>query len=177
MKVTKWVSFETEVDVDVDVEEFIASLSSNAETLDLLLNGLSRFHKLLKHIPAAVIKEMNDKQKEITLNFLSEQARRFQKEDEECHYSRATYEAVRSDWAKACKEREELRNKAVKFEDENEALNLSVGILNKRLMTAMELLRRWKEDSPADFNLPSPIVSAMKKLWLETDEFLKGEPK
>lgn len=79
MKVTKWVSFETEVDIDVDVEEFIASISSNAETLDLLLNGLSRFNKLLKHIPDAVIGEMNDKQKEITMNFLSEQAKRFER--------------------------------------------------------------------------------------------------
>ena len=47
---------------------------------------------------------------------------------------------------------------------QNEALNLSIGMLNKRLMTAMELLRRWSK---------TMVISESQ--FEETDEFLKTQ--
>lgn len=56
-----------------------------------------------------------------------------------------------------------------KVQKENKALTLSVGILNRKLMTAMELLRQWSGDDEV-------MLSVLHK---ETYEFLKsfkGEP-
>ena len=77
MKARVWV--ETEVEVDVGVSDMIAALCDmpEPEKLGLALSGISTCLGYLKKLPDTLVAEMNDKQREIIVATLEEQAARY----------------------------------------------------------------------------------------------------
>lgn len=77
MKAKVWI--ETEVEVDVGVSDMIAALCDmpEPEKLGMALSGLSTCLGYLKKLPDTLVAEMNDKQREIIVATLEEQAARY----------------------------------------------------------------------------------------------------
>lgn len=77
MKITKWVSVDVEVDVDVSSEDIPEIFSKSCECYHDFLAILNRFFSVMKNMPDHIIKDMTEKQREITKNYLIEQSKRF----------------------------------------------------------------------------------------------------
>lgn len=77
MKAKVWI--ETEVEVDVGVSDMIAALCDmpEPEKLGLALSGISTCLGYMKKLPDALVAEINDKQREIIVAILEEQAARY----------------------------------------------------------------------------------------------------
>ena len=68
MKVRVWI--EREIEVEVTAEDAVDAILNldEPEHLPMALRGISHCAGFLKHIPDALIAEMNDKQREIILD-------------------------------------------------------------------------------------------------------------
>ena len=77
MKARVWV--ETEVEVDVSVSDMINALCDmpEPEKLGLAISEISTCLGYLKNLPDDLVAEMNDKQREIIVAALTEQAARY----------------------------------------------------------------------------------------------------
>ena len=77
MRAKVWV--ETEVEVEVGVSDMIAALCDLPEPKKLgqALSGLSTCLGYIKKLPDAMLAELNDKQREIIVSTLEEQAARY----------------------------------------------------------------------------------------------------
>ena len=74
MIIKKWVTFEQEVDVEVDSEDIQTILAESPENEEIVLRIISRFHSFMKHTNQDIIDKINDKNKAIIRNFLIELA-------------------------------------------------------------------------------------------------------
>lgn len=77
MKTKVWV--ETEVEVDVPVDAMIAAIKELDEpaSVDMAKSGISSCYSFLRRVPDEIIAKMNDKQRELIRNALTEQAARY----------------------------------------------------------------------------------------------------
>lgn len=77
MRTKVWV--ETEVEVEVSASEMIAALSDlpTPEKMGLALSGMSTCLTYIKKMPDAMLSELNEKQREIIVATLEEQAARY----------------------------------------------------------------------------------------------------
>ena len=77
MKARVWV--EQEVEVEVSAADVVAALGdiSEPERLPMALGGISTCIGYLRRLPDALVAEMNDKQREIIVASLEEQAARY----------------------------------------------------------------------------------------------------
>jgi hypothetical protein len=81
VKVKTWVEFEQEVEVEVSIADCMSSIEELAEgdRMHMTLDCINRVYGALRRVPTERIEQMNDKQREIIVNGLREQAMRFEK--------------------------------------------------------------------------------------------------
>ncbi len=77
MKVTKYISVDTEVEVDIRPEDFLTSICGTADSLPTALMALNNIAGILKGISDGIIKSLNPEQRNIVFKFLIEQANRY----------------------------------------------------------------------------------------------------
>lgn len=77
MRVTTVIDVQQEVEVEVDVGEFIASIRESADTRHEVLRGLNQVAEFLKGVPNEIIAQLSDGQKELVASFLREQQTRY----------------------------------------------------------------------------------------------------
>lgn len=77
MRTKVWV--ETEAEVEISASEMIAALHDlpNPEKTGLALSGMSTCLTYIKKMPDSIVSELNDKQREIIVATLEEQAARY----------------------------------------------------------------------------------------------------
>ncbi len=80
MKVTKYVCVDTEIEVDINVEDFLASISESAEDRFTAIEALNRIASVLKGISKEIIRGLKAEQRNLIFEFLSEQAERYKEE-------------------------------------------------------------------------------------------------
>lgn len=78
MIVKKYVQVETEIEVDVTMEDFLASLPTNSENIFFVLKGYSNIASFMAKIPDTLINELRDDQRKLIASFLHKQAKRFE---------------------------------------------------------------------------------------------------
>ena len=77
MKITKFVQFDTEVEIDLSSEDVQTIFDSEHDSLSYVLYGLNNVATYLKGISSAKIAEMSNSQKEVVRNFLLTQSERY----------------------------------------------------------------------------------------------------
>ena len=78
MRVTTYVDIQKEIEVDIDVGDFISSIRESSDTRAEMLRGLQQVADFLKGVPDDIIAELSDAQKEIVAGFLAEQKARYE---------------------------------------------------------------------------------------------------
>lgn len=77
MKINKYVNVETEIEIDVNVTDFLSSIAETPDSLPTILAALNRIAEILKAIPEKAIFNLNDAQKNTISGFLIRQGRRY----------------------------------------------------------------------------------------------------
>lgn len=77
MKISKWVTFDQEVDVDVTAEDIETVLSESPDNERIVMTLISRFHSVMKITKDEIIEKIEIKNRAIIRNFLLELAERF----------------------------------------------------------------------------------------------------
>ena len=77
MKVTTWINFDQEVDVEVSADEIIAALIGGTSSGQDVLRGLNNAVSFLVEIPDKLIAEMKVEHRDVVALRLREQAGRF----------------------------------------------------------------------------------------------------
>ena len=83
MRVTKRISVETEVEVDVSAEDCARAIAEDPESKHTVLLGIDTAARFLRAIPDDLISEIPDEAKKVISDFLDEQRKRFQKRGSE----------------------------------------------------------------------------------------------
>ncbi len=78
MIVKKYVQVETEIEVDVTMDDFIASLPTNSETVFFILRGYNNIASFMMRIPDKLINELKEDERKLIASFLHKQAKRFE---------------------------------------------------------------------------------------------------
>lgn len=81
MKVNKYVCIDTEIEVDINAEDFLASISGSTDGLITALEALNRVASVLKAIPNEMIHSFKIEQRKLVFEFLSAQAQRYWEHD------------------------------------------------------------------------------------------------
>lgn len=77
MRVKTHIDVQQEIEVEVDVGEFISSIRESTDTRAEMLRGLNQVAEFLKGIPVDIIEELSASQKETINSFLADQAARY----------------------------------------------------------------------------------------------------
>jgi hypothetical protein len=77
MKIMKYVSVDTEIEVNINPTDFLASIAKTPDSLSTSLYALNNIASILKAISDDLIRQLNVKQREIICSFLTEQASRY----------------------------------------------------------------------------------------------------
>uniref|UniRef100_A0A6H1ZNW0 Uncharacterized protein n=1 Tax=viral metagenome TaxID=1070528 RepID=A0A6H1ZNW0_9ZZZZ len=77
MKITKFVQFDQEVDIELSSEDVQAIFDSEPDSLPNVLYGLNTVATFLKGVSDSKIAEMTDGQREVVSKFLSTQSDRY----------------------------------------------------------------------------------------------------
>jgi hypothetical protein len=77
MKITKYVCFDQEVDIDITVEEITRSIYEEPDCMKNVLYGLNNIGVFLKAIPDSAIQKLTEGQRKIIREFITEQIARF----------------------------------------------------------------------------------------------------
>jgi len=76
MKVTKFVEFEAEVEVDVTFSDLVAEMVPTTENTRSMLSGFNMLINFTKSLPEELLSTLNEKQRDLIVNALSEQLAR-----------------------------------------------------------------------------------------------------
>lgn len=112
MKVRAWV--EHEIEVDISASDAVTAIMELEEPdiLPAALSGISASAGFLKRVPDVLIARMSDKQREIILAELEEQAARYKTPKLECENMKALFIPLKTEYYEAFSngsKREELR--------------------------------------------------------------------
>ncbi len=78
MKVQKWVEFETEVDIEIDIEDIARAVAENRDKVKpAMFTAINSFFNFMEQMPDDVIAECNEKQIELITGFFDKQSARF----------------------------------------------------------------------------------------------------
>jgi len=77
MKITKYVCFDQEVEVDITVEEITQAINEEPDCMKNILYGLNNIGVFLKAIPDSSILKLTDSQRKMIREFITEQVARF----------------------------------------------------------------------------------------------------
>ena len=77
MKVTKFVSFDQEVDIDLSVEEITQAICEDPDSAKVIFYGLNNVGAFLKAIPDDEILKLSIDQRKCIRAFLADQSVRF----------------------------------------------------------------------------------------------------
>lgn len=77
MKIEKLVTLDTEIEVNISLDDIAAAIEEETDSMPGVLSGLNNVAIFLNAIPDSLITEMNDKQKALVKAFLTENAARF----------------------------------------------------------------------------------------------------
>ncbi len=80
MKITKYVCVDTEIEVDINVEDFLASISGSTDNAFTAIEALNRIASVLKGISKEIIQSLKAEQRKLIFEFLSDQAQRYKEE-------------------------------------------------------------------------------------------------
>ncbi|MBC3871520.1 hypothetical protein [Undibacterium oligocarboniphilum] len=76
MRITKYVEVEAEIEVDVSFSDLVSEMKVSAENTRAMLTGFSNFMRFSQTLPDELLSTLNEKQREIIVNTLSEQLAR-----------------------------------------------------------------------------------------------------
>jgi hypothetical protein len=77
MKITKYVCFDREVEIDITVEEITQAIYEEPDCMRNVLYGLNNVGMFLKAVPDSVISKLTEAQRKTIREFITEQASRF----------------------------------------------------------------------------------------------------
>lgn len=77
MKITKWATFEKEMEVNICAEECASAIHEDPLRLQTCLMGLNNCATFMKAVPDTVISEMNPAQKKSIEEFFRTQSERY----------------------------------------------------------------------------------------------------
>ncbi|MDP2505422.1 hypothetical protein [Oceanobacter sp. 3_MG-2023] len=78
MKIEKFVEFETEVEIHVDIDDIASAIIEDREkSRHAMLRGIINFHKFMEAMPDDIVSECNSEQAKIIAGFFEKQLVRF----------------------------------------------------------------------------------------------------
>ena len=77
MKISKWVTYDAEVEVDISLEDIVTAIREDTDSLENVLRGLNNTLNFIKAIPDSLIADFNDGQRKVVREYLSKEALRF----------------------------------------------------------------------------------------------------
>jgi basic membrane lipoprotein Med (substrate-binding protein (PBP1-ABC) superfamily) len=77
LKITKYVCFDQEVEIDITVEEITKAIYEDPDCMKNVLYGLNNIGVFLRAIPDSAISKLNESQRKIIREFITEQVARF----------------------------------------------------------------------------------------------------
>lgn len=78
MKIKKYVNIDTEIEVDINADDFLSSIGGNPDYVGTALNALNRIAELLKAISEETISKFNGVQRDTICNFLRSESSRYE---------------------------------------------------------------------------------------------------
>lgn len=83
MRVRTWVDFSKEIDVEVSLDDLFAAAKDVPEPQSVgeLLTCINRLYGFSKRVPDGIIAMLNEKQRAVIANGLTEQAKRYAQHD------------------------------------------------------------------------------------------------
>jgi len=77
MKITKYVCFDHEVEIDITVEDITQAIYEDPDCMKNVLYGLNSVGVFLKAVPDSAIQKLTDSQRKMVREFITEQVARF----------------------------------------------------------------------------------------------------
>jgi hypothetical protein len=77
MKITKYVCFDQEVEIDITVDEITQAIYEDPDCMKNVLYGLNNVGMFLKAVPDSAILKLTEAQRKMIREFITEQAARF----------------------------------------------------------------------------------------------------
>jgi len=78
MKITKWITVETEVEVDVSAEDINSALYGETDSAHHVLEGINNFARYCKAVKSETIAEMKATQRAVIADFLRKESERYE---------------------------------------------------------------------------------------------------
>ena len=77
MKISKWIDFSREVEIEIDSEDISVVFKDGDGDYKLLAHNINRMAVFLKAVPEETVAEMPESMKAVVAEFFREQAERF----------------------------------------------------------------------------------------------------
>lgn len=76
-KISKWVEFSTEVEIDIGEEDIIEALACSGDTPKFVINGMNMLARFTRSITDEIIDQLTQEQRKLIGDWLSMQADRY----------------------------------------------------------------------------------------------------